>query len=54
MRCFRLLHEILREIFDEAAYERFCMKEHMKMGTESYAMFISHASTLKNHKVRCC
>ena len=27
MRVFRLLRALLREIFDEAAYERFCVRE---------------------------
>jgi len=52
MRFFRLLHEILREIFDEAAYERFCVREQLTTGPESYTRFLTHSG--KRIKLRCC
>lgn len=54
MKFIRLLHEILREIFDEAAYERFCAREQLKVGSESYVEFLAQAGLRKNQKVRCC
>ena len=32
MKLIRLLHEILREIFEESAYDRFCTKEGVSSG----------------------
>lgn len=52
MRFFRLLHEILREIFDEAAYERFCVREQLATGPDSYARFLTQSG--KQIKPRCC
>lgn len=52
MKLIRLLHEILREIFDEAAYERFCLREQLTAGPESYARFLTHSG--KHIKPRCC
>jgi len=52
MKLIRLLHEILREIFDEAAYERFCAREQLTAGSESYAHFLTHNG--KYIKPRCC
>ena len=52
MSFFRLLHEILREIFDEAAYERFCAREALTVGSESYALFLTRSE--KRVKPRCC
>lgn len=52
MRLLRLLHEILREMFDEAAYERFCAREALPVGSESYALFLTRSE--KRFKPRCC
>ena len=52
MSFFRLLYEILREIFDESAYERFCAREALPVGSESYAVFL--ARTQNGVKPRCC
>jgi hypothetical protein len=53
MRFFRLLHEILREIFDEAAYERFCVREESSNSRDSYATFIRQRQNTKP-RPRCC
>lgn len=52
MSFFRLLYEILREIFDEAAYERFCAREQLMPGCESYGRFLTNDK--KEIKPRCC
>jgi len=54
MRVFRVVRAILREVFEESAYERFCTREGMSMGRESYAKFLSENNAAKQHKVRCC
>lgn len=54
MKFIRLLHDILREIFDEAAYERFCEREHIEVGARSYARFMVDAGGRGNRKIRCC
>jgi hypothetical protein len=50
MKILRLLRTILREIFEESAYERFCAREGLARGRESYALFL----TGRRVKVRCC
>ena len=52
MKIICLLHEILREIFDEAAYERFCVREALPVGSKSYALFLTRSE--KGFKPRCC
>ena len=53
MKLFRLLHEILREIFEEAAYDRFCTKEGVSGGRASYASFLRDRQRVGSN-VRCC
>ena len=52
MKFFRLLRAVLREIFDESAYERFCAREGLQCGQKSYALFLLKGS--KDIRVRCC
>ena len=52
MKFIRLVHEILREIFDESAYERFCAREQLTVNAESYSRFLTHAGA--RHTPRCC
>jgi len=53
MRFLRLLHEILREIFEESAYDRFCAKEGVSSGRASYASFLRDRQRVGSN-VRCC
>jgi len=53
MNLLRVLRDILREVFDESAYERFCKREGVARSRESYARFLRHASAAKV-KVKCC
>lgn len=50
MRVLRLLRAILREIFDESSYERFCAREGVVRGQESYAAFTRGRKV----RVKCC
>jgi hypothetical protein len=50
VKFFRLLRAVLREIFDESAYERFCAREGVQCGQESYVLFLRS----KDVRVRCC
>ena len=52
MKLFRILRAALREIFDEAAYERFCKREQLAEGQASYSRFVKQ--TTAKQKVRCC
>ena len=54
MRFFYLIRALLREIFDEAAYERFCMREGLGVTKESYAQFSRNAASPAKKKIRCC
>lgn len=50
MKIIRVLQAILREIFEESAYERFCAREGISQGRESYAAFVR----ARRVRVKCC
>lgn len=53
MRLFRVIRAMLREIFDESAYERFCAENRVGRCGESYVRFLEErAGTSKG--ARCC
>ncbi len=54
MRVLGLVRAVLREIFDEAAYERFCMRRGLGTGRESYAKFLDEKASSARYKLRCC
>ena len=54
MKLFRTVLAILREIFDEAAYERFCVREGVEVNRKSYRHFLSESDSAREQKVRCC
>ena len=54
MRFFRILRAVLREVFEEAAYERFCARRQIGVGRESYALFLEETNHARQQKVRCC
>ncbi len=54
MRFLRLLRAVLREIFDEAAYERFCARERIGDCRASYAKFLNENASSGPIKLRCC
>lgn len=54
MKLLRLLHAILREIFDEAAYERFCARLAADVSPKSYADYLHEMEEAQRSKVKCC
>jgi hypothetical protein len=52
MKLLRVIRAVLREIFEEAAYERFCQQHRTSIGQDSYAQFLR--KTESDVKVRCC
>ena len=52
MRYLRLLLAILREIFDESAYKRFCAREGANEGRTSYSDFLRQRERI--NKMSCC
>ena len=54
MKFFRIVRAMLREVFEESAYERFCAREKTSIGRESYALFLREPDRAKQKKVRCC
>ncbi|HUK88260.1 MAG TPA: hypothetical protein VLT85_11390 [Terriglobales bacterium] len=53
-RFFHLLRAALREIFDEAAYERFLAREGAAASRASYADFLREQEVRKARRPRCC
>lgn len=51
MNFWRTLRAMLREIFEEAAFERYCKSEGAPMSRETYARFVREAG---RPKPRCC
>jgi len=54
MRFLRLIRAVLREIFDEAAFERFCVREGFVAGKHSYSRFLRESDQSKQSKIKCC
>jgi len=54
MKFFRILQAVLREIFEESAYERYCAREGMDRNRVSYARFLRDAESSRGKKIRCC
>lgn len=50
----RILLATLREIFDEAAYERFLHRKQMAASPASYAAFREEFEQAKTRRPKCC
>ena len=50
----RILLEALREIFDEAAYERFLRRTEMQSSTAAYAAFCRERESTHERRPKCC
>jgi hypothetical protein len=50
----RILRSILREIFDEAAYERFLRRTQMASSPGAYAAFRREFDEAKTRRPKCC
>jgi hypothetical protein len=54
MKFIRLVHDILREIFEEAAYERFCAINRISRSASSYRRFLRESTCKTRPKAKCC
>lgn len=55
LRQFRMLMlQTLREIFDESAYARFLLRNHITSSAESYRAFLREQEATKARRPRCC
>ena len=54
MKVLRTLTAMLREIFDETAFQRYCQRQGVEPNRESYAHFLRDADAPEKPKVRCC
>ena len=50
----RILIATLREIFDEAAYERFLRRAQMDSSAQAYAAFRAEFEEAKTRRPKCC
>jgi hypothetical protein len=53
-RIFATLRAVLREVFDESAYQRFLLRSDLLPSVESYAAFWNEQEKLKARRPRCC
>lgn len=54
MRVLRLLWAALREIFDEAPYDRFLARQKHQRSPETYWRFLQERRSTQERKARCC
>ncbi len=54
MKALRLFWAALREIFDEAAYDRFLAQHRSATSRESYWRFLQERRSSQECKPRCC
>jgi hypothetical protein len=51
---FATLRAVLREVFDESAYQRFLLRAGLTPSVERYAAFWAEQEKLKARRPRCC
>jgi hypothetical protein len=54
LNSLRILRATLREIFDEAAYERFLGRTGAASSTKTYAAFRQEFEEAKTRRPKCC
>ena len=54
LETLRTVRAILREIFDEAAYDRFLYRKQMSSSPASYAAFRQEFEEAKTRRPKCC
>jgi hypothetical protein len=54
IRSFKVMIAVLREIFDESAYQRFLDRRHLQSSTQAYATFQQENDQAKARRPRCC
>jgi len=45
---------ILREVFDESAYQRFLDRSQLESSPSAYAIFMKESEQAKSRRPRCC
>jgi hypothetical protein len=53
-RALKLIWQALREIFDEAAYERYLRRMGCVESRESFAAFVESSKVKSERRPRCC
>ena len=51
---FGLIVAVLREIFDESAYERFLLRHHVTSSAAAYSSFCRERDLSRARRHRCC
>lgn len=54
MRVLRLIWATMREIFDEAAYDRFLAAHQLTRSRDSYRHFLRDRRATVERRPRCC
>jgi hypothetical protein len=54
LKAARILLATLREIFDEAAYERFLRRTQMASSAQAYSSFRQEFEEAKTRRPKCC
>ncbi len=54
LEALRTLRAVLREIFDEAAYDRFLCRKQIASSPASYAAFRQEFEEAKTRRPKCC
>jgi len=54
VKAARIMLATLREIFDEAAYERFLGRSRMTSSPDAYAAFRRELEEAKTRRPKCC
>ena len=49
-----IVHAMLREIFDESAYDRFLIRNRVQSSPDAYAAFRQENDQSKSRRPRCC
>ncbi len=48
------LAAVLREIFDESAYDRFLSRHNLANSRHSYALYLRESASRRERRPRCC
>jgi hypothetical protein len=54
LKAAKIAMALLREIFDEAAYERFLLRTHRASSPKAYAAFRQEFEEAKTRRPKCC
>jgi len=54
VKAVRIVVATLREIFDEAAYDRFLLRKQMASSPKAYAAFRQEFEDAKMRRPKCC